>query len=77
MTKAQFRNICPYLVKIVHVKLSDEGGQIIVLEISWEDRTRKQYTLVNLKSCSIINPMDTEGSILARLQQIPQFLHES
>ena len=40
-------------VKIVHVELSDEAGEVVVLEVSWENCLSKLIRLVDYKTGAI------------------------
>ena len=47
VTKAVFVRVVACLMKVVHVELPDKGGEVVVLEVLWQNLLRELIRLLD------------------------------
>jgi len=65
----------PSLVEVVHIELSDEGGEVIVLEVKGEDLVRELSGLEDGDRGAILVPVDDIGEF-SFLEDVVGFFNE-
>ena len=48
-------------VEVIHVELSDEACELIVLEVLWQDSVFKSWDVVDYETMAIFSPVDLIG----------------